>query len=1297
VGRFLGWKYATIAHQDTSKWARVSVSPNARDKEIVTKPQSKTFAHQADAGVSSMAPGFASAAKLPTGYLPTAVAQGDFNGDGKMDLAISNGGDNTIYVFLGNGDGSFGVPEVLYTSGQSPVWLAAAKLRTSGHVDLIAVDGDSNLVEVFSGNGDGTFQPSSTAATLSQTPTFVLTGDFNRDGLMDLAIGLVVDGGSIEPQFEILDGDGNGAFPSVVHPPAIDNSDGDGPLPTNWLASGDVNNDSQLDLVTTVAFAGAITYLNQGGTGFTQGAIFNPVDTAIAVGLGDMNQDGCPDAVETGGYGLLTVAKGNCDGTFTQNGATAELGDVDVAVTVSDVNGDGKLDVIASSAFSNAEIEPGIGAFGGYLVSVLQGDGAGNLAPAALYRVASQAYSLAVVDLTGTNRPDIVTIGQTESTASLLVNDGNGGFGAASGETIGYLSGITNAPDPSGVPQTVDLNGDGKPDVVMIEFGTLGNLPSQVTALLNDGTGKFSAPIRSPLTVGPDDPYPVFVAANFRNAAIADLIYFSQYNSQTIAFIQGNGDGTFGAPVTLGTVPNPYELASGDFNGDGKLDFAVFGYAAGYSSNLELDVFLGNGDGTFKHLQPQTFSPSTSAAPQQLIAGDFNHDGKLDLLIDFGDLDLALGNGDGTFQTPTTLMANFGAVAVADLNHDGYLDLVQSIDPDENITQGALIAADTSYLTPAVTVYLGGTGGSFTKQGTYFAPGMELDSENPALVGDFNADGNLDVALAYLNATIGVPWERRLQVFQGNGDGTLTPSGAPYQLPDYDLPAIGGDYRGGGATDLLDLVGSTSSINILAAAPASALTIASDSSPLTGIQGSATVSLALPAASGQTVQLSSSDSSVTLPGSLTFSKGQTQQSFSFTLGSGFDSTHLLALSANLGGQTETAYFAKSNASLSPGVVASIGASTSGTSAVATPPGGSIPLIFTLHSVAGYSGVFSKFACLGLPSGASCDFAQSSVQLLPGGYAQVAFDINTTSAISNGTYNLTISGTNGEISPSVPLTFGVGGFSLSLNPSLILLNAPTPATTTVTATYTDGFSQSIQLTCNGLPVEAVCSVPGVIYPANPSTTVTFGQMSGLPPQDYPFIISGTAGILTTTANATLRVSNFSATLATDSASLTNGQSATFNVQFKSLNHFSNSGITLSCQNNPATVTCSSANPSVSLSDGGTATTSLTVTYHSAATSQVKSLSIHPWTWAPTCLAALLLPFRRRWRWVGRVFAISIALLLLSGISACGSGGSTSSGGTGPSKETISFTVLVQASTGFSLLQQTAGTITLTVTP
>jgi hypothetical protein len=260
--RFVGWRYAAIAQQDTSRWQRY---PERREAPV-TKGIRGTSSHLAVDSLSSVSSfpyaGFAAPDALPTGYLPTAVVQGDFNEDGVMDLAISNGGDNTVYVLIGTRDGTFKVPEILYTTGQAPAWITGARMHTNGHLDLIVVDGDSEQVELFTGNGDGTFQPSSVIATLTQTPTFVLAEDFNQDGNIDLAVGLVVPPLSTKPQFKVLLGNGGGSFPSSIVPPSLANNS-DYPIPASWIAAGDLNKDGLMDIVLTTATVEALTFLNQ--------------------------------------------------------------------------------------------------------------------------------------------------------------------------------------------------------------------------------------------------------------------------------------------------------------------------------------------------------------------------------------------------------------------------------------------------------------------------------------------------------------------------------------------------------------------------------------------------------------------------------------------------------------------------------------------------------------------------------------------------------------------------------------------------------------------------------------------------------------------------------------------------------------------------------------------------------------------------------------------------------------------------------------------------------------------------
>src|SRR6185437_8943262 len=254
---------SATAHQDTSHWLR----PVSSNRPLSQRTAARGAELQRELSASpTQDAGFDLRGVLPAGFIPTAVVSGDFNEDGKMDFAVSNGGDNTVYVLLGNGDGTFKVPEILYTRGQSPDWITAVKLNNAGHIDLVVTDGDSDSLEVFTGHGDGTFE-NGTQLLLLQVPTFVVASDVNKDGKMDLVVGLTIDINSTEPQFETLIGNGTGGFSSTIFSPAIFGST-EGPVPTAWVAVGDLNNDGYTDIVTTADGVG-ITYLNSNGGAFT--------------------------------------------------------------------------------------------------------------------------------------------------------------------------------------------------------------------------------------------------------------------------------------------------------------------------------------------------------------------------------------------------------------------------------------------------------------------------------------------------------------------------------------------------------------------------------------------------------------------------------------------------------------------------------------------------------------------------------------------------------------------------------------------------------------------------------------------------------------------------------------------------------------------------------------------------------------------------------------------------------------------------------------------------------------------
>jgi hypothetical protein len=122
----------------------------------------------------------------PAGRGPGSVISGDFNGDGRLDLAVANSGDGTVSILLGNGDGTF-APQVPYTAGSGSSSLVAGDFNGDGHLDLAVTNSNDNTVSVLLGDGAGAFAPLVTYAVGSY-PDAIVAGDFNSDGHLDLAV-----------------------------------------------------------------------------------------------------------------------------------------------------------------------------------------------------------------------------------------------------------------------------------------------------------------------------------------------------------------------------------------------------------------------------------------------------------------------------------------------------------------------------------------------------------------------------------------------------------------------------------------------------------------------------------------------------------------------------------------------------------------------------------------------------------------------------------------------------------------------------------------------------------------------------------------------------------------------------------------------------------------------------------------------------------------------------------------------------------------------------------------------------
>jgi VCBS repeat protein/IPT/TIG domain-containing protein len=330
-----------------------------------------------------------------------------------------------------------------------------------------------------------------------------------------------------------------------------------------------------------------------------------------------------------------------------------------------------------------------------------------------------------------------------------------------------------------------DFNGDGKLDLAIAD-------PSGVQVLLGNGDGTFQPPVLYPEPgTGVGSP----IVGDFNGDGKPDVAGFTTNaaNQQVVFIMLGNGDGTFQPPIESPldqSISGASELAAGDFNGDGKLDLVV-----GYNSVTAISVLLGNGDGTFQPFADYQTGPE----PGAVAVGDFNGDGKLDVATaNFGSfsgttVSILLGNGDGTFQPhveySTTDKGPLSLVA-ADFNGDGNLDLA--------------VVCSCGHSTPTcgrpgtVAILLGNGDGSFK------APVIYDVDEFPFTIttADFAGDGKLDLAVTDFDSA-------KISFLLGNGDGTFQPhfevplvnsfaglAGGPVGL-------VAGDFNRDGLLDLI--------------------------------------------------------------------------------------------------------------------------------------------------------------------------------------------------------------------------------------------------------------------------------------------------------------------------------------------------------------------------------------------------------------------------------------------------------------------------------------------------------------
>lgn len=380
---------------------------------------------------------FAAAKSYPVGASPAAVAVGDFNGDGKPDIAVANTGSSNVSILLGNGDGTF-QPAMNFNAGDSPRVIAVGDFNGDGKLDLAAfrpgVTGSAGSVSILLGNGDGTFQAPKTLA-LSESASAMVVADFNLDRKSDVAVyDSAVNNGPAT--LNIYLGNGDGAFQPAKQTALPSNAGG--------FSVADFNGDSKPD-VAAVMSSGILILLGNGDGTFSQGLTVtvtyadvppNSVvyDSAVPA---DLNHDDRVDLLISShgfarcGFGCsvteshISLFLGNGNGSFQGEKIAASgtatgnaLHDFKVdRPFVGDFNGDGQMDLAY-------RVTPALAAFYSPYLRIQLGNGDGTFSSplsSGLQSVAPFVGSIAAAhDLTADHLTDLIALGTTNDIEVLL-------------------------------------------------------------------------------------------------------------------------------------------------------------------------------------------------------------------------------------------------------------------------------------------------------------------------------------------------------------------------------------------------------------------------------------------------------------------------------------------------------------------------------------------------------------------------------------------------------------------------------------------------------------------------------------------------------------------------------------------------------------------------------------------------------------------------------------------------------------------------------------------------------------
>ncbi|HYV86052.1 MAG TPA: FG-GAP-like repeat-containing protein [Patescibacteria group bacterium] len=530
------------------------------------------------------------------------LAVGDFDGDGRADIAMSNSGNASIRVFRSAADGTFG-PEIDVHLTQAAYFIGAADFNLDGRADLVAMvngfSGDSpGQAGILLATGGGQFGPA-TWVNVGEAPMAPVTVDMTGDGLPDIAIPNEASG-----DVSILVNIGAGQFQHLGRVYI-------GSLPYQ-ITVGDFDSDGRKDIaVLSKGFFSPVDHVwilrYDPVNLFTAKETLTQLRSSMyQLVAGDFNVDGHTDLAL--GVGPIWLEYGDGHENFRSGLPRYPTGNSPLSVTAADLDGDGVLDLVTTNLNSGN-------------MSIRRGLGDGRFGDETMVPTVPYPGPVASADLDEDGHADLVVIDEATGNLLLLYGDGRMGFQTVVDASLSGL-GPTNL-------FLADLDLDHSVDIAVTTMGPNDRFQrGSVAILLNLGARRFQAPSLLTAGMAPNQ----LIARDLNRDGLPDLVVLNRGGrTGAISTFLGQGGGSFSLPTFTQLIQADYAAAStlavGDFNLDGLEDIAVG--IQEFSSGDYLETLFGIGDGRFANKYVNT---SLGSGPAASVAADFDGDGASDIL-----------------------------------------------------------------------------------------------------------------------------------------------------------------------------------------------------------------------------------------------------------------------------------------------------------------------------------------------------------------------------------------------------------------------------------------------------------------------------------------------------------------------------------------------------------------------------------------------------------------------------------------------------------------------------------------